>query len=758
MTEDGKLKIDSMIVMSLVSVRCRSKTLYIKRSFRSLWQKPNLQNTVKDRIMDSGASFHATYCKEELERFKLRSGKVRLAYDKTLDIAVVRDAVLKTSFGYHVGFRDKASTRLLKVVWCAHGKNKRGNFVSWLRGFGEAEEAFFHNVREDKETTKTAAGVGIVMLKMVSKTPLQFGVAERLSRTFRAKSTGLRAEASNMLWADSVSTAYLIYHIPYVSIGLRIPEEEWRGKDTSLAHLKVFGCDSFVKVKDVSGEENMKELSYVGALNDTSTHHKIKGFQLAGQEENLECILKEILYGLIQAPRLRYLKFDSFMQKDKAPTWQSSTSLSDSWNEEPCRDVHHVGEEREVKVLRTFSWPPSELIMEDDVLSEREVIPSLMMLVQDTFLEYGRVDLARVMQLHGIVQFGTSLSSLAQSLIISFGLITWMHDYPSRGLHVIFFESLVISAFTFRKPCLYSLFVRAVCAGAIYRIELFEDNLTDVDVIGSDIYGWEGFFVRGNKAFVLDDAFHGCHVYGPYCEVASTVKSCKNVEGSDRKSSDEVPQSSDQMEVVEDATGGRGRMFGNNDRVGENSRWLSLYHKSGGFKDLWAYRCSNVLNMVKGLGTDGKPDPCSISEFNGHGQGQQEHNWEGRLTLIVFRSKYVSDRDTTSLPVAWPPVQSGTGFFMPRRVQEHNMRVPSDANMVSANMFRQGTPQMSQQIGCFGTPMNPFFPTFGSQNAGLPVARPPIHMGMSSNADMAVEGSVDRKNCGPDSGSTTEDS
>ncbi|GJT07004.1 retrovirus-related pol polyprotein from transposon TNT 1-94 [Tanacetum coccineum] len=95
--------------------------------------------------------------------------------------------------------------------------------------------------------SETAAGVEIVMLKMVSKTPLQFGVAERLSRTFKAESMGLRAKALNMLWADSVSTAYLIYHIPYVSIGLRIPKEEWRGKDTSLAHLKAVAqmkCDT----------------------------------------------------------------------------------------------------------------------------------------------------------------------------------------------------------------------------------------------------------------------------------------------------------------------------------------------------------------------------------------------------------------------------------------------------------------------------------------------------------------------------------
>ncbi|GKE66345.1 hypothetical protein Tco_1520506 [Tanacetum coccineum] len=58
-----------------------------------------VENTVEDRIMDYGASFHATYCKEELERFKLRSGKVRLAYDMNLDIASVKDVVLKTYLG-----------------------------------------------------------------------------------------------------------------------------------------------------------------------------------------------------------------------------------------------------------------------------------------------------------------------------------------------------------------------------------------------------------------------------------------------------------------------------------------------------------------------------------------------------------------------------------------------------------------------------------------------------------------------------------
>ncbi|GJU55388.1 hypothetical protein Tco_1229102 [Tanacetum coccineum] len=65
-------------------------------------------------------------------------------------------------------------------------------------------------------------------------------------------------------------------------IGLRIPEEEWRVKDTSLTHLKVFGCDSLVKVKDVYGEA--MKCTFIGngsdeirhSFRDTKTHQVIR--------------------------------------------------------------------------------------------------------------------------------------------------------------------------------------------------------------------------------------------------------------------------------------------------------------------------------------------------------------------------------------------------------------------------------------------------------------------------------------------------
>ncbi|GJT04801.1 retrovirus-related pol polyprotein from transposon TNT 1-94 [Tanacetum coccineum] len=518
MAEDGKLKIDSMMVMISVSSRGYDRGQEAEQKQVEIMDKEVnqaardsddalvccIENTVEDHIMDSGALFHATYCKEELKGSSYAPVSWTLKdvrYIPSLKRRLISVGQLDKE-GYHVGFKDQQWKVTKGSLVVAH-RNKRGSLymveigMSMLASKDNVPDVrkskFIHKAvvlhllhqSEDPATmillSKTAAGVtfcvenGIVMLKMVPETPLQFGVAERLSRTFRAESTGLRVEVPKMLWADSVSTSYLIYCIPYFPIGLRIPEEEWQGKDTSLTHLKlsgyeespgypkqryyICGLDLWSQLKSglsseitqslggssdtsegsensgsfedsgrsdeeysedgasskeggsetpqvrrstresrapvryspsanyllltengepesysealsskesvqwkkaiieemVSLEKNQtcslvrisagkkasqrlwmfnwqeKEPSYVGALNDTSTQHKSEGFQLAGQEENLECRLKEILYGLIQAPRLRYLKFDSFMQKDKAPTWQSSTSLSGSF-------------------------------------------------------------------------------------------------------------------------------------------------------------------------------------------------------------------------------------------------------------------------------------------------------------------------------------------------------------------------------------------------------------------------------------------
>ncbi|GKB87592.1 retrovirus-related pol polyprotein from transposon TNT 1-94, partial [Tanacetum coccineum] len=500
--------------------------------------------------------------------------KVRLADDKILDIAGVEDVFLKTSFSTSWTLKDVRYNRALKRrLISVRQLDEEGYYIGFRdqQWIGMSMLAFKGNVPDVRK-------VDIYFCK-----PGGLGKQNNLSFIMSLKTRKLQSRSYGRYNAN-LQVKYLKF-----DNGLRTLEEEWRGKDTSLAHLKVFGCDSFVKVKDVCGEamkctfigsgsdevrysfrdtkshqvirsrdiifvdsiyearsmtnsssltkpiqksqvmlvdilENLaendsrawvefrnhsrprrsilrggrlrdsivtkihqrvqgsskmfmvkeeqdgskrykarlmvkdfqqkREVGYneifslvvkmttirlvlsivaaraflcVRALNDTSTHHKSKGFQLAGQTENLKCRLKEILYGLIQAPRQWYLKFDSFMQragykrcamdhcsdmakfnkpkwkfplvfemKDRCSKkhvlgyvltvgvttvkWESRLQkiitmflifVEDSWNEEPCSDVHQVGDEKEVEVLRSFNWPPSELIMEDGVLLER---------------------------------------------------------------------------------------------------------------------------------------------------------------------------------------------------------------------------------------------------------------------------------------------------------------------------------------------------------------------------------------------------
>ncbi|GJV46077.1 hypothetical protein Tco_1430613 [Tanacetum coccineum] len=141
-----------------------------------------VENTVEVNIMDSGASFHATYCKEELERFKLRSGKTLkdVRYIRGLKRRLILVGQLDEE-GYHIGFGDQQWKLLIAPEETSGlGKQKRVSSI------------ISENTRK----------------------------LQRLQQQLRA--------------------AY--------SRGGMVKEEY------IAPHLKVFGCDSFVKVKDVCGE------------------------------------------------------------------------------------------------------------------------------------------------------------------------------------------------------------------------------------------------------------------------------------------------------------------------------------------------------------------------------------------------------------------------------------------------------------------------------------------------------------------------
>nr|GEY20387.1 hypothetical protein [Tanacetum cinerariifolium] len=290
------------------------------------------ENTVDDRIMDSGASFHATYCKEELEKFKLRSNKVYLADDKTLDITSVGDVVLKTSFGFGdqqwkvtkgslVVARENKRGSLYMVEETSNGISVsidgRGNAALWHHRLGHMSEngikilasngrildlqkavvgfcepcvlvkqkkvSFVKSeitrklqrlelVHTDVYGPTSIASIGGLSyyVSFIDDSSRKNGVAERMNRTLnkRAKNMRLHARLPKMFWENSVTTAAsLINRRPSVPLGLRILEEECQGKEVSLTHLRVFRCDSYVKVKDVARDKldaNSVKCTFIG--------------------------------------------------------------------------------------------------------------------------------------------------------------------------------------------------------------------------------------------------------------------------------------------------------------------------------------------------------------------------------------------------------------------------------------------------------------------------------------------------------------
>ena len=77
------------------------------------------------------------------------------------------------------------------------------------------------------------------------------GIAERMNRTLNehAKSMRIHCGLPKTLWADAVSTsAYLINRGPSISLGFKIQEEVWTGKELKYSHLRTFGCTACVHV------------------------------------------------------------------------------------------------------------------------------------------------------------------------------------------------------------------------------------------------------------------------------------------------------------------------------------------------------------------------------------------------------------------------------------------------------------------------------------------------------------------------------
>ena len=84
----------------------------------------------------------------------------------------------------------------------------------------------------------------------------------------KARSILSGARLGQELWVVVVDTAcYLKNRSPTSTLVNKTPLEVWYGKKTSIAHLKVFGCDAFMHVpKEKRSKMDNKEKKYFHLL------------------------------------------------------------------------------------------------------------------------------------------------------------------------------------------------------------------------------------------------------------------------------------------------------------------------------------------------------------------------------------------------------------------------------------------------------------------------------------------------------------
>jgi hypothetical protein len=100
---------------------------------------------------------------------------------------------------------------------------------------------------------------GIARQNTTPYTPQQNGVAERMNRMMMEKERCMLSGAGlgQEFWAEAVGTAcYLVNKSLSSALDDKTPQEVWTGKEPSLTHLKVFGCDAYVHVP----KENMSKI------------------------------------------------------------------------------------------------------------------------------------------------------------------------------------------------------------------------------------------------------------------------------------------------------------------------------------------------------------------------------------------------------------------------------------------------------------------------------------------------------------------
>ena len=188
---------------------------------------------------------------------KLRVIKLELVHTDLWDLSLVASL---NGFRYYITFIDDCS-RKVQIYFLKNKSNVFDTFKRW-KAMVETETGLrLKCLRSDNGGEYIDRGFkeyyatnGIRMEKTFPRTPQQNSVVECMTRTINecAKSMRLYFGLPKVSWSDVVnSPIYLINHVPSAPLEYRLIEEVWSRKEKKLAHLKVFGCVSYIHVESI---------------------------------------------------------------------------------------------------------------------------------------------------------------------------------------------------------------------------------------------------------------------------------------------------------------------------------------------------------------------------------------------------------------------------------------------------------------------------------------------------------------------------
>lgn len=144
----------------------------------------------------------------------------------------------------------------------------------------------------NEDFNKLCRDNGIVKHKTVRHTPQQNGLAEWMNKMILDKVRSMLS-CSNLpakFWAEAVHTVvHLINRTPSSTIGFQTPMEKWSGQPVDYSNLRVFGCLSFVHVRNNKLQPRAIKCLFLGYLEG------IKGYKIWNLTAE-KCIISNAWY------------------------------------------------------------------------------------------------------------------------------------------------------------------------------------------------------------------------------------------------------------------------------------------------------------------------------------------------------------------------------------------------------------------------------------------------------------------------------